>query len=237
MKITKRQLRRIIKEELAITGGPAAGPNLGRQWIDVVMDELATGDVDMAADAIMNSFWLDDTWSKEEEALEDMLASLGTNPSAEEVNAVAVEWLDGYRAGNFRPSEDEMDADWTGQSQRAKVKSQKRTARWNKGVNEQKLRDVVRKLLFEDPKRPWGSYSEKKQDYFRDVLTMSPNGDSVLVDGMETYTWDVPQQLEQVSGFPMSNIDGDSLIGTLDKQMSNGYVELSVKYENGKWSW
>ena len=237
MKITKRQLRRIIKEELAITGGPAAGPNLGRQWIDVVMDELATGDVDMAADAIMNSFWLDDTWSKEEEALEDMLSNLGTNPSAEEVNAVAVEWLDGYRAGNFRPSEDEMDADWAGQSQRAKAKSQKRTARWNKGVNEQKLRDIVRKLLSEDPKRPWGSYAKKEKDYFRDVITMSPNGDSVLVDGLETYIWDVPQQLEILSGFPMVGNDPDNLIFALEEMMQDGYVELAVTYENGHWGW
>ena len=139
MKITKRQLRRIIKEELAITGGPAAGPNLGRQWIDVVMDELASGDIDMAADAIMSSFMMDDTWSKEEEALEDMLARLGRNPSVEEVNAVAASWLKGYRAGKFRPSNDEMKADWAGQSQRAKVKSQKRAARWNRGVSEQRI--------------------------------------------------------------------------------------------------
>jgi len=139
MKITKRQLRRIIKEELAITGGPAAGPDLGRQWIDVVMDELASGDIDMAADAIMSSFMMDDTWSKEEEALEAMLAKLGRSPSVEEVNAVAVSWLKGYRAGKFRPSNDEMKADWAGQSQRAKVKSQKRAARWNRGVSEQRI--------------------------------------------------------------------------------------------------
>jgi hypothetical protein len=66
---------------------------------------------------------------------------------------------------------------------------------------------------------------------------MSPNGDSVLVDGMETYITDVPQQLEHVSGFPMSDTDGDNLIFALEDQMSGGYVELSVEYENGKWSW
>ena len=85
--------------------------------------------------------------------------------------------------------------------------------------------------------RPWGSHSEKGGNSYSDTITMSPNGDSVLVDGMETYTWDVPQQLEIVSGHPMSDTDADGLVDALDKQMSNGYVELSVKHENGKWSW
>ena len=85
--------------------------------------------------------------------------------------------------------------------------------------------------------RPWGSYSQAADDSFRDTIIMSPNGDSVLVDGMETYIYDVPQQLELVSGFPMSDTDGDNLIFALEDQMSDGYVELSVNYENGKWSW
>ena len=59
-----------------------------------------------------------------------------------------------------------------------------------------------RSYLNED-NRPWGSYAEKKDDYFSDTLVMSPNGDSVLVDGLETYTQDVPTQLEYVSGFPL----------------------------------
>jgi hypothetical protein len=139
MKITKKQLRRIIKEELAITGAPAAGPNLGRQWIDVVMDELASGDIDMAADAIMSSFMMDDTWAKEEEALEAMLAKLGRNPSVEDVNAVASSWLKGYRAGNFAPTPDEHESDWAKQSQRLNVRKQKRSARWSKGVSEQRI--------------------------------------------------------------------------------------------------
>ena len=104
-------------------------------------------------------------------------------------------------------------------------------------ITKKQLRRIIREAIDEsDPRRPWGSYSQAASDSFRDTIIMSPNGDSVLVDGMETYTWDVPQQLEHVSGFPMSDIEGDSLVGALDKQMSNGYVELSVKYENGKWS-
>ena len=82
-----------------------------------------------------------------------------------------------------------------------------------------------------------GLLLRKGGDSYSDTIIMSPNGDSVLVDGMETYTWDVPQQLEIVSGHPMSDTDADGLVDALDKQMSNGYVELSVKHENGKWSW
>ncbi len=103
-------------------------------------------------------------------------------------------------------------------------------------ITERQLRGLIRETLNEN-QRPWGSYSEKGGNSYRDTITMSPNGDSVLVDGMETYITDVPQQLEHVSGFPMSDTDGDNLIFALEDQMSGGYVELSVEYENGKWSW
>ena len=107
-------------------------------------------------------------------------------------------------------------------------------------------RDTIKQIIKEEVQRalnendrPWGSYSEKSSNSYSDVITMSPNGDSVLVDGMETYITDVPQQLEHVSGFPMDDTEADRLISALDKQMSSGYVELSVEYKNGKWggSW
>jgi hypothetical protein len=103
-------------------------------------------------------------------------------------------------------------------------------------ITKRQLRILIQEALNEN-QRPWGSYSEKNSNSYSDVITMSPNGDSVLVDGMETYITDVPQQLEHVSGFPMSDTDGDNLIFALEDQMSGGYVELSVEYENGKWSW
>ncbi len=84
----------------------------------------------------------------------------------------------------------------------------------------------------------WGETADYKEDgsYFSDVIVMSPNGDSVLVDGSETYIQDVPQQLE-LMGFPMSDTDADNLIFALEDQFESGYVELSVTFENGKWSW
>tara|TARA_B100000131_G_C18078411_1_gene597278 strand:- start:1193 stop:1576 length:384 start_codon:yes stop_codon:yes gene_type:complete len=94
-----------------------------------------------------------------------------------------------------------------------------------------------RPLVPQDPNRPWGSYSQTKDESFRDVIVMSPNGDSVLVDGMETHIQDVPRQLEAVSGFPMKGNDPDNLIFALEEMWRDGYVELAVSYENGQWGW
>ena len=117
-------------------------------------------------------------------------------------------------------------------------------------ITKTQLRKIIREAIKDEPirqvpgdsfsskssKRPYGSYSKKSGSSYSDTITMSPNGDSVLVDGMETYITDVPQQLEIVSGFDMSDEEGDNLIDALDKQMDSGYVELSVEFKNGKWS-
>ena len=84
--------------------------------------------------------------------------------------------------------------------------------------------------------RPWGSYATKKDDYFSDTIMMSPNGDSMLVDGLETYTQDVPSQLEYVSGFPVPDMIGDVMMTELENQEQSGYVEMGVEYKNGEWT-
>ena len=96
-------------------------------------------------------------------------------------------------------------------------------------------RKQIRQIIKE---ASWGETADYKEDgsYFSDVIVMSPNGDSVLVDGSETYIENVPQQLE-LMGFPMSDTDADNLIFALEDQFNSGYVELSVTFENGKWSW
>ena len=68
---------------------------------------------------------------------------------------------------------------------------------------------------------------------------MSPNGDSILVDGLETYIQDVPSQLEHVSGFPVPDMIGDVMMTELENQERSGYVEMGVEYKNGEWkgSW
>jgi hypothetical protein len=84
--------------------------------------------------------------------------------------------------------------------------------------------------------RPWGTYSTKKDDYFSDTIVMSPNGDSMLVDGLETYVQDVPSQLEYASGFPVPDIIGDVIMAELQNQEQSGYVEVGVEYKNGEWT-
>jgi hypothetical protein len=130
MKITKRQLRRIIREaaiqEYGITGRSTV---LGRDWIDAVMEELADGEIELAASYVLDSYMMDDTWSKEEEALEDMLAALGPNPSVEAVDSVAKEWYTGYKAGDYRPAEEEHEADWKRGADRSRARSAKRQSR------------------------------------------------------------------------------------------------------------
>jgi hypothetical protein len=64
---------------------------------------------------------------------------------------------------------------------------------------------------------------------------MSPNGDSVLVDGMETYVQDVPSQLEHASGQPVPPDFGEALVKNLESQMQSFYVEKEVTFRNGQW--
>ena len=136
MKIKKSQLRRIIREaaiqEYGITGRSTV---LGRDWIDAVMEELADGEIELAASYVLDSYMMDDTWSKEEEALEEMLMALGPMPSAEAVDAAAKEWYAGYKAGNFRPSPDEYEAEWKRGADRARARSAKRRSSKNKRLS------------------------------------------------------------------------------------------------------
>ena len=84
--------------------------------------------------------------------------------------------------------------------------------------------------------RPWGTSARMRPNHYSDVIVMSPNGDSVLVDGLETYIDDVPQQLELRSGFPVDASFAEELLAKLDRQMQSRYVEISVTAENGQWS-
>ena len=97
-------------------------------------------------------------------------------------------------------------------------------------ITKRQLRGLIREAM--------KSYAKMADDgsYYEDVIVMSPNGDSVLLDGQEVYVQDVPQELE-LMGFPIEGTDADNLIFALEDQFNDGYVELKVTYENGKWSW
>ena len=91
MKITKRQLRRIIRESLDDR--------------DNVLRTKAS---------ILNKWMIDDTWHSEEDVLEDMLTDLGSGATPEQIDAVSDEWIAGVRSGMWHPRTDqERKADWS----------------------------------------------------------------------------------------------------------------------------
>jgi hypothetical protein len=135
MKVSKKQLRRIIRE--AIGGSAAAGPNSGVPFVDIAMNAMAIGDIESATQAILDGFMMDDTWQQEEDALEDQLAALGPGANKEEVETVADGWLVDYRAGKFRPSEDQYEEQWKTGANRARTRSKKNKPAWDKWRREQ----------------------------------------------------------------------------------------------------
>ena len=100
MKITKRKLRRIIRE--AIKGHVHQDPSK-EAFLDITMTAMQKSDYVSAADAIMDSYWVDDVWPEVEQVLVDMLTALPTGASSGEVEAVADEWIQGYNAGKWNP--------------------------------------------------------------------------------------------------------------------------------------
>ena len=108
MKITKRQLRRIIREAIDEDQLGMQGP-----WAEVAAEYLNRGDSASAMNQVLNHYMMDDTWRMEEDALEDLLIDLGTNPTAKDVEATSEAWLVDYRAGKYRPkTKEEREADW-----------------------------------------------------------------------------------------------------------------------------
>ena len=88
-----------------------------------------------------------------------------------------------------------------------------------------------------DESAPWGTYAEQGDESYSDVIIMSPNGDSVLVNGQETYAQDVPSELLLASGFPLPAPVASKLVREIEQQFAAGYVELGIEYKNGQWSW
>lgn len=121
MKITKRQLRRIIKESMRGPGAEmaaaaaergAASKSKSKSWIGI-KKYLSLGDTVSATNAVLDFFWMDDTWRQEEDALEDILGALPYTATTQEIQAAAEGWLADYRKGKFRPqTKEERQADW-----------------------------------------------------------------------------------------------------------------------------
>lgn len=72
---------------------------------------------------------------------------------------------------------------------------------------------------------------------YADTIVSSGEGDTVIVNGEETYIDNVPFYLETLTGFEFSDEEAENLISTLEVQNSRGYVETGITYKNGKWNW
>jgi hypothetical protein len=107
MKITRRQLRRIIKEATepmthdyvlgALTNN--ASVRSGVPFIRTAMDGIMTSDYRAAANAVMDALMIDDPPEGAEEELEDLLVTAKTE---DDIAAIGSEW--GTRHFRTRPS-------------------------------------------------------------------------------------------------------------------------------------
>lgn len=111
-------------------------------------------------------------------------------------------------------------------------------------VDVQKLLDMQGRPHTEFKNQPAGSGSSARTaqvsidpPFFSETIVSGPEGDTVMFDGEETYIQDIPEAIKLIAGFPMSETEADNLIFALEDQAAEGYVELSVSYKDGKWSW
>ena len=107
MKVTKRQLRKIIRESLREARNPASE--------DYVRNALAGhhkrissdrgGFSGMTADQVLDALWVDDLWPEDEAALEQMIADANAK-SIEDLVPAVTGWLNQFRSGGFATEED-----------------------------------------------------------------------------------------------------------------------------------
>ena len=114
MRITHKNLRKIIREELRIleSGRAAATPDemkkalmqgksarSGEPFLIIALEAIENGDPVGAANAVMNALWIDDPWPEDEQALEMMMAEISPDYDVEEqIFAAAAKWLTQFRA-------------------------------------------------------------------------------------------------------------------------------------------
>ena len=105
MKITKRHLRKVIREALireriredmtpeyvydSLMGRQEFGPNQGLTRMEMALGALDQGDMKRAANVVMDALWIDDPPVGADEELEDLLAA-ATNE--DELAGIAADW-------------------------------------------------------------------------------------------------------------------------------------------------
>ncbi len=103
MKITRRQLRRIIKEAIneakepmtvdyvynSLMGKQQFGPRQGMTRMQMAMDAISDGDPMAAANRVMDALMIDDPAPGSEEELADLLA---TAQSEDDIAQIGSDW-------------------------------------------------------------------------------------------------------------------------------------------------
>jgi hypothetical protein len=252
MRVTKGQLRRIIKEEWYSDEHETLGDKkfADSQQPDMSPEDLAQAIRDYSKELTGRR----DTYGRPDklrsmswQELSDYYSEMFNSPEA-------IANRESYEEEELNLSNDALGYD--GEGYHLEDKPLRQGMRHRQESLKRKLRQIIREaittvsdeefdkatftkrnLVPSDPNRPWGSYASVDDETYSDTIMMSPNGDSVLVDGQETYIYDVPSQLHHASGFEMSDTDADNLIFTLETQQQDGYIELGIEYTNGKWSW
>tara|TARA_S200000501_G_scaffold347832_1_gene362543 strand:+ start:178 stop:819 length:642 start_codon:yes stop_codon:yes gene_type:complete len=98
MRSTKDRIRKIVRENIQ---GIAVGPNRGRRFADLAIEAMERQDYNRAANIIMDSFMIDDTYGTEEEGLTLLLKSFGTPILEEELQAIVDHWREQFKAGAY----------------------------------------------------------------------------------------------------------------------------------------
>ena len=205
MKITKIQLRRIIKEVHAdYKGLPQSDIDYYELADDYGMWVKANGHATPAASSVMASYFLEKGLEGDHDK-HDMLGK-----------AFRVDHNDIMRDIKLQ------------QSERSSLKeSIRRMIR--ESMPDEPIRMIPGDSLDAEMMKQRRSKKTTSSD-FRDTIVMSPAGDSVLVGGQETSPDNVEGALEALSGQMLGYGDVAKLESLLKKQMASGYVEIPISW-------
>ena len=106
MRITKRQLRRIIRESIKESFGGIMGHVHGDpskpKFEDLAYDAVKRRDFQAAANSVMDSFMMDDPSPEDEENLIGMLARLPAGAQIDDLRKVVDRWRKSPPQGETR---------------------------------------------------------------------------------------------------------------------------------------
>mgnify|MGYP000902739228 CR=1 FL=1 len=119
MKIKPSQLRKLIRETLLserireemtpdyvydkLQSGPEYGPDKGIPRLELVLNAIASGDLNRAANVVMDALWIDDPPVGADIELEDLLLNVVTE---DELAGIVADWGTRHFRGPWHPGAD-----------------------------------------------------------------------------------------------------------------------------------